>query len=242
MPGAFFEKEISRLRDALIQMGGAVERMLDSAVAALEAADPELAEETIRLDQAVNDCDVRLTNKTILLIATNQPVAGDLRFLASSLKIIGELERIGDLSANVARQVRGAAEAPVKQEMPEKLSQLAVLTRTMLGDAQKSFVRRNLELARDILERDNQLDELNREIRRDLVERIAADGPLVHWGLKLIKVAAALERLGDHVTNLAEEIIYINSGRNVRHCGSPSALRQALAECNRSVHHEDLED
>lgn len=241
MPTTFFDKEILRLREALAQMGGAVEQMLDAALTALHTGDADLAEKTVQMDRAINDYDNRLTTKTILLIATNQPVATDLRFLAASLKIIGELERIGDLSANVARRVKGAAAAEVKDSPPAELGELAVLARAMLSDALGSFSDRNLDQAQAILERDAQLDELNRGIRRDIVARIARNGPLIHWGLEVISMAANLERLADHVTNLAEEVIYIYSGRNVRHCGPSSSIHQTLAEGKRPDR-EDQED
>lgn len=241
MPTSFFEKELLRLRESLAQMGQAVERMLDSALTALHACDPELAEKTIQMDRAINDYDNRLSNKTILLIATNQPVASDLRFLAASLKIIGELERIGDLSANVARRVKGAAAAAVRENPPNELGELAVLARAMLRDAMDAFSNKNIDQAREILERDSQLDELNRNIRREMVERIAQNGALIYWGLEVIYMSAHLERLSDHVTNLAEEVIYIYSGRNVRHCGPPSSLHLVLAEGGRPAR-EDLED
>lgn len=241
MPTTFFDKEILRLRESLAQMGGAVEQMLDAALTALHSGDLDLAGKTVDMDRIIDDYDNRLTNKTILLIATNQPVATDLRFLAASLKIIGELERIGDLSANVARRVRGAASSEIKDSPPAELGELAVSARAMLSDALGAFSNRNLEQAREILERDARLDELNRRIRQDIVARIAQNGALVHWGLELINMAATLERLGDHVTNLAEEVIYIYSGRNVRHCGPPSSLHLILAEGKRPGH-EDLED
>lgn len=241
MPTTFFEKEILRLRESLVQMGEAVERMLDSALTALHACDSELAGKTVLMDKAINDYDNQLTNKTILLIATNQPVAGDLRFLAASLKFVGELERIGDLSANVARRVKRAAAAAVRENPPNELGELAVSARAMLRDALDSFRNRNLELAREILERDAQLDELNRKIRREMVERIASNGALIYWGLEVIYMAAHLERLSDHVTNLAEEVIYIYSGRNVRHSGPHSSLHLVLAEGGRPAR-EDLED
>lgn len=241
MPTTFFDKEILRLRESLAQMGGAVERMLDSALAALHSGDMDLAGRTIEMDRAINDYDNRLTNKTILLIATNQPVATDLRFLAASLKIIGELERIGDLSANVARRVRGAVGAEIRDKPPAELRDLAVSARAMLSDVLGAFTSRNIEQARDILERDAQVDELNSRIRQDIVARIAQNGRLVHWGLEVISTAANLERLGDHVTNLAEEVIYIYSGLNVRHCGPPSSLPLILAESNRP-NREDQDD
>lgn len=241
MPATFFDKEILRLRESLAQMGGAVEHMLDTALTALESGDLELAEKTVKMDKAINEYDTRLSNKAILLIATNQPVATDLRFLAASLKIVGELERIGDLSVNVARRVKGMMKAELKERLPDGLGELVILAQSMFSDALSAFVNRNIEQARDILARDDLVDELNREIYREMVERIAQNGPLIHWGLEIIQLAAHLERLADHATNLAEEVIYIYSGRNVRHSAPASSLLSTLSDGNRT-NREDLED
>jgi len=243
MPTSFFDKELARLRESLIQMGEAVEKMLDNALAALRTGDVELAEKTVQMDKVINDFDNRITNKTILLIATNQPVAGDLRFLAASLRLAGDLERIGDLSANVARRVKGLAAVKHLVALPDDLDELAILAREILSKAVNAFAQKDVEAARAVLEMDNELDHLNRRIRREMVDQIALDGPKIFWGLELIYAAAHLERLGDHATNLAEDVIYIYSGRNVRHCGSKScgSLPAALARGDHSDH-EDLED
>lgn len=254
MPTAFFDKELCLLREALAQMGGAVERMLDTALAALRSGDVDLADKTIALDKEINALDNRITNKTILLIATNQPVAGDLRFLAASLRMAGELERIGDLSANVARRAKALAEVAPQMPLPEDIDELAVLARNMLGLALNAFADRNLGKAHTVLDMDDEVDDLNRRVRRRLVEEIAADGPRIHWGLEIINTAAHLERLGDHATNLAEDVIYIYSGHNIRHCDSPGTARRpdrpehtgaspaaTLAEGDRQDR-EDMED
>ena len=230
MPTAFFDKELCRLRETLTQMGGAVERMLDSALAALRTRDAELAARTILLDKEINDYDNRITNKTILLIATNQPVAGDLRFLAASLRMTAEMERIGDLSANLCRRTKSLAEIDDPVMLPDELDELAILARHMFGGALDAFANRNPAKAREILELDDQADDLNRLVRQNLVKEIALDGPKIHWALELIYTSGHLERLADHATNLAEEVIYIYSGRNVRHCGCDSPPRAAGAE------------
>ncbi len=243
MPTAFFDKELRRLRESLAQMGGAVERMLDTALAALRSGDVELADRAIKLDKEINEYDNRITDKTILLIATNQPVAGDLRFLASSLKMTGELERIGDLSANLARRAKGLVAADAKAPLPDDLDELATLAQGMFRGALDAFANRNADRARAVLEQDDLVDDLNRQIRRDMVEQIAQHGPLVHWGLEIISTAIHLERLGDHATNLAEEVIYIHSGRNVRHGAPPAAADLAAATARPNhIHREDIED
>ena len=242
MPTAFFDKELCRLRESLAQMGGAVERMLDTALAALRAGDVELADQTIALDKGINELENRVINKTILLIATNQPVAGDLRFLAASLRMAGELERIGDLSANLARRAKALAEVAPRMPLPDDVDDLSAMARHMLGLALNALADRNLDKACEVLELDDGVDDLNRKVRRRLVEEIAAEGSRIHWGLELINTAAHLERLADHATNLAEEVIYIYSGRNVRHGvpGGESASPAAAALAGGQ--HQDRED
>ena len=247
MPTAFFDKELCRLREALARMGGAVERMLDTALAALRAGDADLADQTIALDKGINELENSIINKTILLIATNQPVAGDLRFLAASLRMAGELERIGDLSANLARRAKALAEVAPGKPLPDDIDELAVMARHMLGLALNALADRNVDKAREVLELDDGVDDLNREVRRCLVAEIAADGTRVHWGLEIINTAAHLERLGDHATNLAEEVIYIYSGHNVRHGLPPSGSSgkgSGLSDAPLAADHsrEDMED
>ncbi len=249
MPTAFFDKELYRLRESLAQMGGAVERLLDTALAALRAGDLELADKAILMDKDINEFDNTITNKTILLIATNQPVAGDLRFLAASLRMTNEMERIGDLSANLARRAKALVAADRQTPLPDDIDELAALSRGMLSGALDAFANRNLDKARSVLERDDLVDDLNRHIRQKMVEAIAQDGSRIYWGLEIINTSAHLERLGDHATNLAEEVIYIYSGHNVRHCGpspmtSPSSAASGdspLVEGNRGDR-EDQED
>lgn len=248
MPTAFFDKELYRLRESLAQMGGAVERMLDTSLAALRAGDVDLADRAIALDKEINAAEVRIINKTILLIATNQPVAGDLRFLAATLRMASELERVGDLSANLARRAKGLVETDPQASLPDEIEELAGLARAMLSGALDAFANRSSDKARIVLEQDDLADELNRRIRRNMVEEIAQNGPRIYWGLEIINTAAHLERLGDHATNLAEEVIYITSGHNVRHGGpacAPTSPPETCADplqAGLPINREDQED
>jgi phosphate transport system protein len=245
MPTLFFDAELGRLRESLTQMGGAVEKMLDMALTALQTDDANLAEAAIKADKEINEYDNKIVSKTILLIATNQPVAGDLRFLAASLRMAGELERIGDLSANLARRAKKLAEINSAADLPEDVEKMADIARSMLSGALDSFVTRNPDKAMAILARDDIVDGMNRQIRDDMVDRIARDGPLIYWGLEIINTAAHLERLSDHAANLAEEVIYIFSGHNIRHCEpsiSPSPSITPAQELPPRENREDRED
>ncbi|UQZ87930.1 phosphate transport system regulatory protein PhoU [Deltaproteobacteria bacterium Smac51] len=247
MPTAYFDKQLCRLRESLVQMGGAVEEMLDMALSALYDLDVVLAEKTIEADREINDFENKINNKTILLIATNQPVASDLRFLAGGLRVANDLERIGDISANLARRARGLARLDYKAELPPEIPVMADKVKGMISGTLASFANRNLEKAQHILDCDKEVDKLNRKVRQDILGKISQDGSLIYWGFEVINVAAHLERMGDHTTNVAEDVIYIYSGRNVRHTHSITqaveepAAAQALVDGNREDR-EDVED
>ena len=138
------------------------------------------------------------------------------------------MERIGDLSANLARRAKALVAADSRAPLPVDFDELAALSRSMLSGALDAFANRNLDKARGVLERDDLVDDLNRQIRQKMIDSIAQDGSRIYWGLEIINTSAHLERLGDHATNLAEEVIYIYSGHNVRHCG-PSPMTSSLA-------------
>ena len=216
-----FVSELAGLRQNLETMGRDVRTMLEEAVKALVSGDEETAKAVILMDRAINAMENKIVDRAINLIATNQPVAGDLRFLASSLRMATELERVGDLGSNLARRTlclgklaRDGAEA---EPFPEKLAHMSQRTKAMLDLAMDSFDQRDPVKAEQVLDLDDEIDELNRVIKDAVLETVFNDGRKVLWGLEIINTAAHLERLGDHATNLAEETIYMARGKNVRH-------------------------
>ncbi|MGL4208925.1 MAG: phosphate signaling complex protein PhoU, partial [Candidatus Adiutrix sp.] len=197
MSGIFFDSELARLRESLTQMGGAVEKMLDMALKALKSGNIELAEKAIEADREINEYDNQIVNKTILLIASHQPVASDLRFLAASLRIAGDLERVGDISANLARRAKSLAKFNDAQDLPEDVDEMIDMAKAMLTCALDAFVTKNIEKANAVLERDDVVDDMNRKVRKQMVEEVATDGQKIYRNLEIIHTAAHLERLGD---------------------------------------------
>ncbi|MDR1546829.1 MAG: phosphate signaling complex protein PhoU [Deltaproteobacteria bacterium] len=216
-----FVNELALLSTSLKVMGEDVAAMLNKAAAALIAADESAADEVIKSDKLINQQENVIVDKTINLIAANQPVAGDLRFLAASLRLATELERIGDLGSNLARRTKGLAKLTKQgeqtEELPLKLVQMAKRSADMLDMALKALAERDAESAEAVLRLDDEIDDFNREIKRCVLETVYHDGRKAAWGLEIINTAAHLERLGDHATNLAEETIYMARGKNVRH-------------------------
>jgi phosphate transport system protein len=216
-----FIQELTKLRESLVAMGYAVSDMLVDAVAALNAGDEEQARQIIARDKAINAMENNIVDRAINLIATNQPVAGDLRFLASSLRLATELERMGDLGSNIARRTLSLArlgrEGAAADNFPENIKTMCVKTIDMLKQSLSAFEDRDPERADQVLALDDAIDDLNRQVRADILSIVFQDGRKVAWGLEIINTASHFERLGDHATNLAEETIFMARGKNVRH-------------------------
>jgi phosphate transport system protein len=216
-----FIAELTQLRENLIAMGNAVGDMLVDAVKALLNGDEDLARLVIARDKTINAMENNIVDKAINLIATNQPVAGDLRFLASSLRLATELERMGDLGSNISRRTLGLAELAREQavcdEFPENIKIMCDKTIAMLKQSLSAFIERDAGSADVVLSLDDEIDDLNRHVRADILATVYHDGRKVAWGLEIINTSSHFERLGDHATNLAEETIYMARGKNVRH-------------------------
>lgn len=216
-----FINELAGLRTNLETMGRDVRTMLEEAAKALVTGDEERAKAVILMDRAINLMENKIVDRAINLIATNQPVAGDLRFLASSLRLATELERVGDLGSNLARRTLSlgklARNGAMTDPFPDQLTLMSERTVAMLDLALSAFDERDPVKAEKVLDLDDEIDELNRKIKAAILETVYQDGRKVAWGLEIINTAAHLERLGDHSTNLAEETIYMARGKNVRH-------------------------
>ena len=213
----YFDQELSGLREDLIKMGRTVELNVGLAAEALIQGRGDLAEEAIGRDREVNAMENDITDRAILLIATRQPVAGDLRFLTAGLRLATEMERIGDQAANLGRRAKDLSALAWPWPPPEDLVRMIAEVRGMLESALDALVTGDARLSRTVLERDDLVDGLYRQIRREVISAMSGDGRKVPWGLEVINASAHLERLGDHATNLVEEVIFMVMGRNIRH-------------------------
>ncbi|MDR1395241.1 MAG: phosphate signaling complex protein PhoU [Deltaproteobacteria bacterium] len=216
-----FVEELESLRRNLEAMGHDVLAMVQAGVEALLARDEVRAQAVIKQDAEINAQENRAVDKAIRLIATNQPVAGDLRFLAASLRLATELERIGDLGSNLARRTLGLIkldrDGSVQGQMPPELGRMGHEAAAMLEKALSAFEKRDPVLAEEVLKLDDIIDDYNRRIKKMILALIYDNGHLAAWGLEIINTSVHLERLGDHATNLAEEVIYVSRGQNIRH-------------------------
>ena len=211
-----FAEELDELKQRLLVMGGLAEERLRAAVHALVERDRDLMTEVIRGDEDVNSLHLEIDDRCVKLLALHQPMAVDLRVIVAAFKINSDLERVGDLAVNVAEAAeRYVTHAPVKPLID--LPRMAEMARQMLHDALDAFVSRDAEAAQRVLTRDDVLDGLKNQIFRELLTYMLGDPRKIEPGIDLILVSRHLERVGDHATNIAEDVIFIVEARDVRH-------------------------
>ncbi len=217
-----FESELHLLRERILMMAARVEEMIRNAVRALVERDSELARATIRADREVNTSEVETDELCLLILAKRQPMGSDLRFITLALKMVTDLERIGDLAVNICeRAVDLNAEPQLKPY--EDIPRMAELAQSMVRDAIDAFVASDPVKARQVIERDDPVDELYRVVFRDLLALMLRDPTAIERAIHIQSVAKFLERIGDHATNLAEQVVYMVQGKDIRHVGKLSA-------------------
>ena len=211
-----FQEELEQLKRRLLEMGGLAEENVRLAVKGLVDRDHELIDHVLLGDEPLNTLHIEIDNRSFTLLALYQPMAADLRTIVAALKINTDLERVGDLAVNIAEAARRyASHLPVKKLID--IPRMASIAQTMLRDALDSFVRRDVDLAQLVLNEDDKLDALKTQIFRELLTYMLQDPSTIEPALDLILVSRHLERIGDHATNIAEDVIFIVSARDVRH-------------------------
>ena len=210
-----YERELLQIRQALLGMAGHVEQMIADAGQALIDRDVVLARRTIAADQAVNQAEVEIDEACLLILAKRQPMASDLRFVTLAMKMVTDLERIADLAVNICERAMDLVDAKVviHAEIPE----MCAAVEAMVRDSIDAFVNGDAAKARSVIANDDVVDRYYHRIFEDLLRRMQADPSQVHDWIHVQSVAKWLERMGDHSTNLAELVIFMIEGRDVRH-------------------------
>jgi phosphate transport system protein len=211
-----FQEELEQLKNRLLEMGGIAEEQVRIAVKGIMDRDHALIDRVLAGDDPLNTLHIEIDNRCFTLLALYQPMAADLRTVVAAVKINTDLERVGDLAVNIAEAGRRyASHAEVKKLID--IPRMATIAQTMLRDALDSFVRRDTELAQRVLNEDDRLDSLKTQIFRELLTYMLQDPSTIEPALDLILISRHLERIGDHATNVAEDVIFIVSARDVRH-------------------------
>ena len=206
------------LKTRLLEMGGLAEENVRLAVQGLVERDRPLIDRVISGDEPLNRLHIEIDGRCFTLLALHQPMAADLRTVVAAVKINADLERVGDLAVNIAEAARRYASHPPVKRLID-IPTMAEIAQTMLRDALDAFVRRDVDLAQHVLDEDDRLDALKTQIFRELLTYMLQDPSTIEPALDLILVSRHLERIGDHATNVAEDVIFIVSARNVRHHG-----------------------
>ena len=211
-----FETELQALKNRLLGMGALVEERVHQAMQALMERRIEAAEAIVAGDAEVNDLQIEIDDRCLKLLALQNPMASDLRLITAAMKINADLERIGDQAVNIAENAVKVAALPPLRPIVD-LPRMAELAEAMTRDSLDAFVRRDSELARDILARDDEVDQLKDQIFRVLLTHMMADPGTIERALGLILVSRNLERIADHATNIAEDVIFVVEAKDVRH-------------------------
>jgi phosphate transport system protein len=211
-----FHEELEALKQTLLAMGGLVEDQIRRVMAALLERDSVAAQEVIDRDARVNAYDVEVDEKCVELLALHQPAAGDLRFITTAMKIVTDLERIGDQAVNIAqRSLELNAEPQLKPYID--LPRMAEQAQRMVKESLDAFVARDTALARQVCAEDAAVEALKEQIFRELLTFMMADPRTIPRAIRLILISRFLERVADHATNIAEMVIYMVDSKMVRH-------------------------
>jgi phosphate transport system protein len=211
-----FHEELEALKQTLLAMGALVEDQIRRVMRALVDRDDALAESVIERDREVNAYDVEIDEKCVELLALHQPTAGDLRFITTAMKIVTDLERIGDQAVNIAQRVRELNLEPQLKPYID-LPRMAELAQAMVKESLDAFVARDTELARRVCAADAPVDAFNHQIFRELLTFMMEDPKTIPRAIRLILVSRFLERVADHATNIAEMVVFMVDSKMVRH-------------------------
>ena len=217
-----FQEELEHLKTRLLEMGGLAEDRVRAALDGLVRRDLGAVERVLQGDAPINQLHIEVDNRCFKLLALHQPMAVDLRAIVSAVKINTDLERVGDLAINIAEaSLRYLRHPPVKELID--IPRMATIAQSMLRDALDAFVSRDTALAEAVLNQDDELDGLKTQVFRELLTYMLQDPAKIEPALDLILISRHLERIGDHATNVAEDVIFMVSARDVRHHAGESA-------------------
>jgi phosphate transport system protein len=221
-----FEAELQVLRERLLVMGGLAETMIHQSVKALVSREESLVQQVLAHEEEMDLLCIEIDDRCFTLLALQQPMASDLRFLVAAIKINSDLERIADQTVSIALRAQALITQPEVKPLID-IPRMAQLAQEMVRKSLDAFVRRDTDLARTVIEADDQVDSLRDQVFRELLTYMMADTATIPRALALILVSRNLERIADHGTNIAEDVIYIVRGEDVRERGDKE-LRKGL--------------
>lgn len=214
-----FDEELKNLKDKILKLGALVEEQVQNAVNALVKRDSNLAKDVIEKDTQVNRIEVEIDEECIRLIALRQPVGVDLRFITTAMKLVTDLERIGDLAVDICERAMELNLEPQLKPFID-IPRMADISMQMLKGALDAFVNRDSKLAQEVCARDDEVDNLNVQIFRELLTFMVEDSHTISRAVRISYISKYLERVADHATNIAEMVVYLVEGKIIRHMGA----------------------
>ena len=211
-----FQEELNHLKTRLLEMGGLAEDRVRAAVESLVTRDIDMVAEVLSGDAPINQLHIEIDSRCFTLLALHQPMAVDLRAIVAAVKINTDLERVGDLAINIAEAATRYLKHPPVKELID-IPRMATIAQGMLRDALDAYVRRDTGMAQAVLNEDDALDALKTQVFRELLTYMLSDPSKIEPALDLILISRHLERIGDHATNVAEDVIFMVTARDVRH-------------------------
>ena len=208
--------ELSRVKDELLRMAGLAETAIGLAVKALVSRDAELARQVIASDDVINTLEIEIDELCLRTMALYQPEATDLRFLAMALKIDNDLERMGDQAVNIAERTLDLLKEPLLKPLID-IPRMAEVAQRMVKESLDAFIHQDVERARAVCRRDDEVDRYDDQIFRELLTYMMEDPKAITRSVNLILVSRHLERIADHATNIAEDVIYLVEGKTIKH-------------------------
>ena len=215
-----FQEDLDALKERLLAMGGLAEERVREAVHGVKDRDNAALDAVLAGDEPINELHMEIDDRCFKLLALHQPMAADLRVIVAAVKINTDLERVGDLAVNIAEAGKRYLQHPPVKPLID-IPRMGDLAQKMLRDALDAFVRRDMPLAEKVLAEDDTLDALKTQIFRELLTYMIQTPQTIEPALDLILISRHLERIGDHATNVAEDVIFILSAKDVRHHGAP---------------------
>ena len=213
-----FEQELAALKQKLLTMASHAEAALTGAVKALVERDDDLARKVINDDSVLDQLEIEIDELSISLLALQGPMASDLRLITIAMKISHDLERVGDEATTIARRTIELGQEPQLKAYVD-IPHMTKLTLEMLNDALDAFVNRNPGKARAVIPRDKEVDAIHKQLQRELISFMIERPTTITRCLNLMVISKSIERIADHATNIAEEVVYLYEGRDIRHTG-----------------------
>jgi phosphate transport system protein len=211
-----FDEELNDLKEKLMQMATLAEESITLAVRSLKERNENYAQQVFKGEETINLLDIEIDNLGMQLFALRQPMAIDLRLITATMRIAVELERIGDLAVNIAQRSLELLKQPPLKPLID-ISRMAEIAQQMVKDAIDAFVNKNDKLAKDVCERDDEVDDLNDQIFRELLTYMMQDPKTIEKAVELILVGRHIERIADHATNICEDVVYLVKGKTIKH-------------------------